>query len=361
MDPQSLQSLIGIAQIILLVIFGLVCINLYLVFRLKDIDPFKNLDPHKINGTLFLIFLIVGLIAAFVSTGAWSEHYILITNPASAHGEDIDFMFNMTTIVAVFVTVVTNALLFYFAWKYHNKKGQKALFYAHNNRLEITWTIIPAIVLTGLISYGIVNWDNIMVDDAPEGSYEVEINARQFGWTFRYPGNDMRFGETHVSYIDAASLNDLGFNTKDSYGKDDIITQEIHLPVDTDVLLKIKSRDVLHSPTLPHFRVKMDAVPGMPTSFHFKPTITTKEMRQIRGEEDFDYEMSCQQICGGGHWNMRAIVVVETMEEFKAWLAQQSTDKPYFATTETEAESDVNVAENNEEADTEEAEEISMN
>lgn len=329
MDPQTLQSLIGIAQILLVLIFGLVCVNLYLVFRLKEIDPFAKWNPHKINGILFLIFMIVGTVAAFVSTGAWSEHYTLINDPASEHGKDIDFMFDVTTVIAVFVTVVTNALLFFFAWKYYTKPGQKALFYAHNNRLEITWTIIPAIVLTGLVSYGIVNWNKI-TGEAPADSLEVEINAQQFSWTFRYPGPDMLFGETKVSYINEAESNLLGFNTADKRGVDDIITREIHFPVNTNILLKIKSRDVLHSPTLPHFRVKMDAVPGMPTSFHFKPTVTTAEMRQRRGDDKFNYEMSCQQICGSAHWNMRAIVIVETMEEYQAWLKSQSSEKPYF-------------------------------
>ncbi|MEZ4772234.1 MAG: cytochrome c oxidase subunit II [Bacteroidia bacterium] len=329
MDPQTLQSLIGIAQILLVLIFGLVCVNLYLVFRLKEIDPFAKWNPHKINGTLFFVFMVVGTVAAFVSTGAWSEHYTLINDPASEHGKDIDFMFDVTTVVAVFVTVVTNALLFFFAWKYYAKPGQKALFYAHNNRLEITWTIIPAIVLTGLVSYGIINWNKI-TGEAPADSLEVEINAQQFSWTFRYPGPDMLFGETKVSYINEAESNLLGFNTADKRGVDDIITREIHFPVNTNILLKIRSRDVLHSPTLPHFRVKMDAVPGMPTSFHFKPTVTTAEMRQRRGDETFNYEMSCQQICGSAHWNMRAVVVVETMEEYQAWLKSQASDKPYF-------------------------------
>ena len=346
MDPQSLQSIIGIAQVLLVLIFGLVCLNLYLVFRLKDIDPFAKWNPNKINGTLFFVFLVVGLIAAVVSTGAWSDYYILITNPASAHGIQIDRMFMNTSIVAAFVTIVTNGLLFYFAWRYRSKdKNQKAYYLAHNNKLEYLWTGIPAVVLTILIVDGIFTWNNIM-GDPPQDAIEVEINAKQFDWTFRYPGADMDFGATKVAFINEGAGNMLGFDVNDSKGLDDVVTRELHFPVNTDITLNIKSRDVLHSPTLPHFRVKMDAVPGMPTHFTFRPTVTTDSMRIIRNNPEFDYEMSCQQICGGGHWNMRAIVVVETMEEYQAWLREQKTDKPYFAVTAGDKDNSSDIAEN---------------
>lgn len=340
MDPQSLQSIIGIAQLLLVLIFGLVCLNLYLVFRLKDIDPFAKWNPNKINGTLFLVFFIVGLITAVWSTGAWSDYYILITNPASAHGVEIDRMFYNTTAVAIFVTVITNAMLFYFSWRYRSQdENQKAYYYSHNNRLEYIWTAIPAIVLTVLVVDGIFTWHGIM-GEASDEALHVEINAKQFDWTFRYPGADAEFGETRVSFINEIEGNVLGFNTEDENGADDVITRELHFPVNTEIMLDIKSRDVLHSPTLPHFRVKMDAVPGMPTHFKFRPTITTDSMRILRNDPEFEYEMSCQQICGGGHWNMKAIVVVETMAEYQAWLKEQKTDKPYFATTATEDTSD---------------------
>lgn len=325
MDP---QSMITLAQVLLGAILLLVAVNLYLVFRLRDIDPFAKWNPNTINPALFLAFFVFGMIMVFVLQNVYKEYMTLTYNPASEHGEKIDDMFWITMYVSIFVVVVTNSLLFWYAWYYRGKPGRKAVHYSHNNRLEIFWTAIPAVVLTILVFRGVIVWHDIM-QEAPEDAVQLEVNGKQFAWTVRYPGADLEFGTTSVQYIDDGTGNDIGFNFEDRRGHDDLITNEIHLPVGKPVLLNIKSRDVLHSATLPHFRVKMDAVPGMPTSFWFTPTKTTKEMREIRGDEDFDYEMSCQQICGSAHWNMRRVVVVETEAEFNNWLRKQ---KPFYAT-----------------------------
>jgi cytochrome c oxidase subunit 2 len=321
------QLLISIAQGLLLVILALTVVNLYLIFRYKEIDPFAKWNPDGVNGGLFMAFFVVGLIAAAMSTEQWFDKLILVTNPASAHGEEIDRMFWNTMWVTILVVVVTNFLLFYYSWRYRYREGTKALFYPHNNRLEVVWTVVPAVVLALLVFDGVGVWHDIMGNKSKD-SLLVELNGKQFDWTIRYPGEDLEFGETAVNYIDEGNSNTLGFNFEDKRGHDDLVAFELHVPVDTDVELQIRSRDVLHSATLPHFRVKMDAVPGMMTSFNFRPTKTTAEMREITGNPDFNYEMSCQQICGGGHWNMRRVVVVETMEEYQAWLKQQ---KPFYA------------------------------
>ncbi len=325
MDP---QVLITLAQALLGLIFILVCVNMYLVFKLKEIDPFANWNPNSINPTLFMIFCIGGLIAAFISSAAWSDLYILVFNPASEHGVEIDRMFWNTMYVTIFVVVVTNVLLFYYSWRYRAKPGRKALFYPHNNKLEMIWTVIPAIVLTLLVFDGVITWHATM-REAPEDAIQFEVNGKQFAWTVRYPGADNEFGYASTQYINDASGNEIGFNFEDKRGHDDIITREIHLPVGVPVKMNIRSRDVLHSATLPHFRVKMDAVPGMPTSFWFTPIKTTAEMREDRQDPDFNYEMSCQQICGAAHWNMRVEVVVESMAKYQEWLNQQ---KPFYAT-----------------------------
>jgi len=333
------QSLIDIAQILLVAIFLMVSVNLYLVFRLKDIDPFAKWNPNVINANLFMLFLIVGLAAAFISTNAWSHKMTLMMNPASEHGVEIDRMMYNTMYVAVFVTILTNILLFYYSWRYRYREGRKALYYPHNNRLEVIWTVVPAVVLTLLVFDGVGVWHDIMRDLPEEKlakAVHVEVNGKQFAWTVRYPGDDNQYGDAHVSYINEATGNDIGVNYEDPKSHDDLIVQEIHLPVGRDVQLRIRSRDVLHSATLAHFRVKMDAVPGMPTSFHFKPMVTTKEMREKTGNPEFNYEMSCQQICGGGHWNMRRVVVVETEAEYQAWLKEQGKT-PYYETWKTMA------------------------
>lgn len=324
MDIQSIQSVLGAAQGLLGIIFVLVCINLYLIFRLKDIDPFAKWNRNAINGALFMVFLVVGFVAAAVSSGVYYEKMMLVQNAASEHGSRIDKMFWNTMYVALFVTIITNILLFFFAWRYQAKKGKKAYYYSHNNLVEMIWTAVPAVVLTALIVDGIIVWNETM-GNAPEDAVRVELTGEQFRWNVRYPGADQEFGEVHVSYIDLGTSNSLGFNWEDKDGYDDLMPQEIHLPVDRDVELLIRSKDVLHSATMAHFRVKMDAVPGMTTRFAFKPTVTTEEMRKITGNPDFDYEMSCQQICGSSHFNMRKVVVVEPYADYVKWLSEQKT------------------------------------
>ena len=316
------QSLISFAQLLIGAIFVLVMVNLYLVVRLKDIDPFRKWKSNEINGALFVVFGVVGLIAAGISYASWDDLMILVNDAASEHGEKIDSMFWRTMYVSLFVTILTNALLFYYSWRYRGKPGRKALFYPENNRLEVIWTLVPLFVLILLIGDGINTWHKIF-QDPPEESIEVEMYAKQFDWTFRYPGVDNTFGEIGVGYINEGQGNTIGFNFEDSKGHDDILATELHLPVGVPVNFTIRSRDVLHSATLPHFRMKMDAVPGMPTNFWLTPNKTTQEMRDITGNPDFNYEMSCQQICGGAHWNMRRVVIVESMEEYQRWLGQQ--------------------------------------
>ena len=326
----EIQSLISITQLLLLGILALVGYNLYMVFKLKDIDPFKKINANKANGTLFLLFLVVGLIAAVWSTSAWYPLFMFGKDSASEHGEWIDTMWNRGMAVCIFVVVVTNTALFWFAYKYRGQ-GQKAVFISHDNKLEIIWTIIPAIVMALLIADGVRNWHRIMdpSDEIKAESMDIEFYARQFDWTIRYPGADGELGQTHVKYIDLDRSNTIGFNFDDKKTRDDIVVTEIHVPVNQPIRMNIRSQDVLHSATLAHFRVKMDAVPGMPTTFYFTPTVTTAEMRERKGDPEFNYEMSCQQICGSAHWNMRRVMVVESQEEYDEWLKAQ---RPFYQT-----------------------------
>ena len=324
-------TLLGLAKAIIFLIFILVSINLYLILRLKDIDPFAKWNPHTINGALFLLFVIVGIVAAVVSTQAWLPEMILVQKPASVHGVEIDRMFRNTMAVAVFVTVLTNILLFYYAWRYRSKEGRKALYYPHNNTLEVVWTAIPAVVLALLVFDGVATWHGIFGESDNEDYIEVELYGRQFDWTIRYTGADMEFGQASVNYIDLAKGNSIGLNVLDQNGHDDIIrTDTMHLPVNKEVRFTIRSQDVLHSPTLPYHRMKMDAVPGMPTHFRMTPNKTTEQMRKEYNNPDFNFELSCQQICGAAHYQMRRVVVVEEEAAFNRWLANQQS---YYNTT----------------------------
>lgn len=323
------QSIISIIQGLLVFVVLLVFVNLYLVVRLKEIDPFKTWNRDLLNAGLFMVFLIGGLGIAGISMYKWYPKMILLHNPASEHGVALDSMMWQTIFVTFIVVVVTNGLLFYFTWKYRNKEGRKGLYYPHNNKLELLWTGVPALVMLFLVGQGVIVWNDITMGDPKEGEIEIEVTGKQFDWTYRYPGADGEFGETKVGFI-KPGFNEIGFNTNDDRAFDDVVlagTDTVYFPVGTSINLLIRARDVLHSATLAHFRVKMDAVPGMPTSFRFTPTITTAEMRKRTNNPEFNYEMSCQQICGGGHWNMRRVIKVVSPENYQKWL---NTKGSYF-------------------------------
>jgi cytochrome c oxidase subunit 2 len=254
-------------------------------------------------------------------------------------------------IIIFIVQTITQFLLHYFAYKYKGEKGRKALFFADNNKLEAIWTIIPVIVLAGLILYGLNTWINIMGVDESDDPLVIELYAQQFNWKARYGGEDNVLGKANVRLIDLDRANILGVAEDDPNAQDDVIVTELHLPVGRPVLFKMRSQDVLHSAYMPHFRAQMNCVPGMVTQFGFTPTITTAEMRQnpdiiekvqninsIRrdkqaeieeaGQEliyEFDYLLLCNKICGKSHYNMQMKIIVETQEEFDAWMAEQQT------------------------------------
>ena len=209
----------------------------------------------------------------------------------------------------------------WFTYKYRGNSKRSAYFFAHNNKLELAWTIIPSLVLTPLIIYGLSVWNNITNVDTSD-SKVIELYAKQFNWTARYAGDDNTLGKANFKLV--KGLNELGVNMEDENAADDIITREVHLVVDQPVLLKMRSQDVIHSAFLPHFRVQMNCVPGTTTQFAFTPTKTTAQMKKEEGE-DFEYVLLCNKICGAAHYNMQMRFVVETQAEYDLWLAKQKT------------------------------------
>jgi len=295
----------------------------------------------------FLIFIYVITILCFVYYGDLP----LVSNSASAHGPDIDNSMIISMIIIFIVQTVTQFLLHYFAFKYKGEEGRKALYFADNDRLELIWTIIPVIVLAGLIIYGLFTWSDIMNVDQDDDTIVVELYAQQFNWKARYAGEDNVLGEANVRLINLDNANILGLDESDPNAQDDIISTELHLPVGKKILFKMRSQDVLHSAYMPHFRAQMNCVPGMITQFGFTPTVTTAEMRQNpdiidkvtrinkirvankekvedRGQDlryEFDYLLLCNKICGKSHYNMQMKIIVETEEEYEAWLNNQKT------------------------------------
>lgn len=309
----------------------LLFVILFLLFRIGTLAsifrgsseraPGTTKTSNRVNSTLLLLFLVGGG-AAFIWSFAdsWDGMNLPV---ASVHGAWTDSLFWTTMIIIGIVFAITQVLLFYYSYKYQHKDNKRAYYYPHNNKLEIIWTMIPAVVMALLVFAGWKTWTKI-TSAAPESAVVVEVMGKQFNWMVRYPGQDGQLGVSKTTLIDAT--NEFGIDFSDPSAKDDFIPNQIHVPVGKPVLLKIRSRDVIHSVFLPHFRLKMDAVPGMPTSFWFVPTKTTAEMRTETGNPDFNYELACAELCGRGHFAMRFMLVVDEPAEYEAWLAEQ---KPF--------------------------------
>lgn len=282
-------------------------------------------QSNKINAFLLLAFLVLGLIGVYYCNEMLKGR--ILGEPASDHGVLVDRMLYVTLAVTFVVFVITQVALFWFAYKYQETDNRKAFYYPHNNTLELIWTVIPAIVLSVLVGFGIFYWFKI-TGPAPKDAMVVEVVGKQFGWEFRYPGVDGILGKKYFKKVDAANNNPAGQLWEDPANHDDVyVEQEMHLVVGKPVQLVIGAKDVIHDVGLVHFRLKMDAVPGTPTTMWFTPKFTTKEMKQKTGNPDFVYEISCDQLCGKGHWSMRGTIVVETQEEFDAWVASK---KPQY-------------------------------
>ena len=337
--------------IVVLVLVAIAIWQMTKIFELSQIKA-NNTEvasetDNKYNGYLmfaFLIFLYGITIFSF-----WKYSKVLLPEAASEHGGGYDALMALSFVIIFIVQTFTQFLLHYFAFKYRGEKGKKALFYADNDRLEFIWTIIPVIVLAGLILWGLYAWTNIMDINEEDDPLTIELYAQQFNWTARYAGDDNVLGDANVRMIDIENANILGLDEADPNAADDIIVKELHLPVGRKVNFKMRSQDVLHSAYMPHFRAQMNCVPGMITQFSFTPTITTAEMRQnpdvvdkvkrvnkIRAEQaangvenkdpwEFDYVLLCNKICGKSHYNMQMKIIVETEEEYNKWIASQKT------------------------------------
>ncbi|MGB1074901.1 MAG: cytochrome c oxidase subunit II [Flavobacteriales bacterium] len=429
--------------------------------REEDISEADN----RLSGGLFLAFMVV-----FYASVVWLvvRYGDYAPPPASLHGEAVDQLMNFNMAIIFLVFFLVNTFLFVFSAKYYFRKDRKARFFAHDNRLELVWTVIPSIVLAVIIAYGLKTW-NDMTGEASEDALRVEIYSKQFDWTARYPGNDAEFGlanynlitptnplgivteggvesaleeleekmakieselaherghllaekaeleaqlhdahghahddhhgeghhgmsdelrhaiehrlaevEEMLSSDEVVILTDAAFEAKEDKlyrlqrhrqrvseieffnfdeglsawetGMDDkIVKGEFHLPIGREVEFVFRSRDVLHSAYMPHFRAQMNTVPGVPTRFKMTPTISTDSMRVILDDPDFNYVLLCNKVCGAAHFNMQMKLVVESEEEYQAWLEQQDE---FLVKEETDEEkSDEGVAQSEKETE----------
>ncbi|MCU0430519.1 MAG: OmpA family protein [Cytophagaceae bacterium] len=275
---------------------------------------------NKVNAFIFPVFFFVGL-ALFYWSYQSAKPYFL-PEAASEHGKITDGIFWEVMLILLIAFLVTNVLLYVFPFLYQYKEGKKAYFYPDNHKLEMVWTVIPALVMAFFVVFGLIEWNKIFTFPEESKCEVIEIMGKQFAWQVRYPGQDNTLGKYKFKEIDAT--NEFGIDLTDKASFDDFIPRELHIPKGKPVLLRIRARDVLHSVFLPHFRVKMDAVPGMPTKFWFVPTKTTAEMRAETGNPKFNYELACTEICGRGHFAMRFLVVVDDSADYEVWKKKQN-------------------------------------
>ncbi len=324
--------LITIIVLIFVVIFQISKASEY-VSALKGEEKSRKQD-NKINGFLMIGFLVLGLIGVWWCNKLYYPNNLFSWGAASIEGKTIDSMMWTTIVITGIVFFITQILLFWFSFKYQHSDKRKALYFAHNNKLELIWTTIPAITLTILVIFGLKAWFHF-TGDAPKNAQVVEITGHQFGWEIRYAGKDGIFGRKNYKLTDPANNNPLGVDWADEASHDDIhVATTMYVEVNKPVKLIIHSQDVIHDVGLPAFRMKMDAVPGMPTTLWFTPIYTTEEMKKRTGNPDFVYEIACDQMCGKGHFTMRGVIEVVTAKELKAYMIKQRPEylKAKFAT-----------------------------
>ena len=341
--------------IIVLVLLAIALWQLTKIFDLSQVGEYKNdsqvADDTDNNIQGYLMFGFLAFIYIFTIYGLIVWGPLVLHTPASAHGPLIDSLMNVTWVLIFIVQAITQVLLHYFAFKYRGKKENKALYFADNNKLEAIWSVIPAIVLAGLILYGLYAWTNIMFIEDEEDTVTIELYAQQFNWTARYAGNDNVLGKANVRYIEG--INTVGVDVEDPYAVDDVVIKELHIPKGKKIHFKMRSQDVLHSAYMPYFRAQMNCVPGMVTEFAFEPTYTTEEYRELpymiakvaninairakksidlvaKGEPaldpyEFDFLLLCNKICGASHYNMQMKIVVDTPEDYAKWLKAKTT------------------------------------
>ncbi len=340
----------------LLIFFGLVLliIAVHQLMRVIELSrEFKKTKEWQVsdsdnafNGKLMLTVGVLFLGLLLWQIDRWQDNSL--PSAASVHGLKIDSLWNINMWIITIASILTNGVLFYFAYRYSGRKANKATFIAHDNRLEMAWTIVPAVVLAGIIIFGLKYWNEITDRSSDPNKITIELYAKQFDWTARYAGKDKVLGQT--DYRQISGSNDVGMDTLDAAGNDDVIIKnEFHIPKNREIEFKMRSRDVIHSAYMPHFRAQMNCVPGMVTEFRFTPNKTTAEMRKdpyviqlmaginearkLQNKEavEFDYILLCNKICGSSHFNMQMTIIVDTEKDYNDWIAKQKAVKTLAA------------------------------
>ena len=244
---------------------------------------------------------------------------------AAQHGGQIDSLIGWIHVFMLLLFVGWGGFFAYCLIRFRQSRHPVANYAGvkshRSSYLEIAVALVEAVLLFG---FAIPLWAARVGRMPPESeALVVQVTGEQFAWNIHYAGADRVFGRTDVSLIDLQA-NPLGLDQSDPAAKDDVTTlNQMYLPVNTPVIVKLKSKDVIHSFGVPEFRVKQDAVPGFTIPIWFVPTVTTAEMRARKGDPQFQYEIACAQLCGLGHARMRGFVTVQSAGEFQKWMDEK--------------------------------------
>lgn len=255
------------------------------------------------------------------------EKWLGLPAIASEHGARIDHVIGLVHWLMLVLFIIWGALFVYILFRFRKGRQPKADYKGLQSHLssyaEVGVAVIEVILLVG---FSIPLYSE-RVDDLPpeDEATVVRVVGEQFAWNVHYAGPDGIFGRTAPEFVDPAS-NPVGLDSDDEAAADDVVkVNQMFLPVDVPVLIKLSSKDVIHSFFIPEMRVKQDAIPGMVFPVWFTPTVTNKEMQEIKGKPEFSFEIGCAQLCGNGHANMRGIVTVFSQEEFDAWMEEEQS------------------------------------
>jgi cytochrome c oxidase subunit 2 len=253
-----------------------------------------------------VVWVLTVVIAYFFAAKTW-----WFPPPISEHGIAYDAQFMRTLVVVGIIFILAQFALGYAIVKFKND-GRRAGYSHGNNKLETLWTSATAILFLGLVIMGTRIWAGVHFDEAPADSIVVEVTAKQFTWSFRYPGPDGKFGRTDLKLVNDSGGNPLGIDDKDPAGKDDIVSASLKVPVGKHIKLMMRSRDVIHNFFVPELRMKQDIVPGMDIPLHFQ------------ADQIGIYEVPCSELCGLGHYQMRTTMQVMSESDFEQWKQQQA-------------------------------------
>ena len=243
---------------------------------------------------------------------------------AAAHGGEIDNMIGWIHIFMLVLFVGWGGFFLFALIRFRQSRNPVADYKGVTSHrsvyLEVGVAVVEAVLLIG---FAIPLWAaRIDARPAESEALVVQVTGEQFAWNVHYPGADRVFGRTDIKLLDLQS-NPLGLDRSDPAAMDDVTTvNQLYLPVNRPIIVRLRSKDVIHSFGVPEFRVKQDAVPGLTIPIWFIPTITTADMRTQTGNPEFVYEIACAQLCGLGHARMRGFVIVQSAEEFQKWMEE---------------------------------------